>query len=58
MQGIGTLEDKFDMEGKKAQLHGDSRIIHELPTEDYRDSLPELPAREPVGSELSGGERR
>ncbi|CAG8955837.1 hypothetical protein HYFRA_00011706 [Hymenoscyphus fraxineus] len=40
-----------DATGYKAQLHGDSvvKVHHELPAEDW----PELPAREPVGSELA-----
>ncbi|CAG8983387.1 hypothetical protein HYALB_00000554 [Hymenoscyphus albidus] len=41
-----------DITGYKAQIHGDSmvKVHHELPAEDW----PELPAREPVGSELAG----
>jgi hypothetical protein len=37
----------------KAQLHADSLARYELPTERYNDRMPELPALEPVGSELA-----
>jgi hypothetical protein len=49
-------EEKKDVM-MKAQLHGDSMPRHELEghtaTELYNEPVPELPALEPVGSELS-----
>lgn len=50
-------EKEKDLTMKKAQLHGDSKPMHELeghaPKEVDNDPVGELPALEPVGSELS-----
>jgi hypothetical protein len=45
------VEDKNKIE-EKAQLHADSFLRYELPNQSYRDQMSELPALEPVGSEL------
>jgi hypothetical protein len=53
---VSENEDKNKIK-EKAQLHADSLPRYELPSQRYRDQMSELPALEPVGSELPS-ERR